>query len=96
MFVRASRPNAGLWVTVHARGAEITIALALAAAVVAFWRLRFRRDLLVGSVVLTVLLILEAYLGGLITNHQGLEAAHFPLALALTALAVWLPLRARR
>jgi heme A synthase len=96
MFIRVDSANDGFWVAVHARGAEVTILFALAAAVVAFWRLRSRRDLLVGSVVLTVLLVLEAYLGGLIFHHQGLEVVHFPLALALMGLAVWLPLRARR
>ena len=34
--------------------------------------------------------------GWFIGDHAGLEVIHFPLALALMALAVWLPLRARQ
>jgi heme A synthase len=74
----------------------VTIALALAAAVVAFWKLRSRRDLVAGSTALVVLLAFEAYLGGEILTHQGLTVLHIPLALALMALAVWLPFRSRR
>ncbi len=96
MFVRPGQAFDAFWVTVHARGAEVTIAFALAAAVVAFWRLRPRRDLVVGSATLTVLLALEAYIGGEVYDHPGLSVVHFPLALALMSLAVWLPLRARR
>jgi heme A synthase len=96
IFIRQGQGYDGTWVTVHARGAEVAVALALAAAVVAFWRLRSRRDLVVGSAVLVVLLALEAYLGGEVADHPGLQVVHFPLALALMALAVWLPFRARR
>jgi heme A synthase len=96
MFIRPGQPDDGFWVTVHARGAEVAIALALAAAVVAFVRLRSRRDLVVGSGALVVLLALEAYIGGELFDHQGLAAVHFPLALALMALAVWLPFQSRR
>jgi ABC-type Na+ efflux pump permease subunit len=96
LFIRRGETYDATWVTVHARGAEVAIALALAAAVVAFWRLRSRRDLVVGSTVLVVLLAFEAFLGGEVFDHPGLQVLHFPLALALMALAVWLPFRARR
>jgi heme A synthase len=96
VFIRPGQPFDRTWVTVHARSGEITIVLALAAAVVAFWKLRFRRDLVVGSAVLVVLLALEAYLGGEILEHQGMTVVHVPLALALMALAVWLPFQSRR
>jgi hypothetical protein len=43
LFIRSGQANDGFWVTVHPRGAEIAIALALGAAVIAFWRLRARR-----------------------------------------------------
>jgi heme A synthase len=95
IFIRRGNTYDGTWVTVHARGAEVALVLALAAAVVAFLRLRSRRDLLVGSTALVVLLAFEAYLGGEVFDHPGLQVVHFPLALALMALAVWLPLRAR-
>jgi heme A synthase len=94
IFIRRANTYDGTWVTVHAR-AEVALVLALAAAVVAFLRLRSRRDLLVGSIALVVLLAFEAYLGGEVFDEPGLQVVHFPLALALMALAVWLPLRAR-
>jgi hypothetical protein len=46
--------------------------------------------------VFTVLLVLEAYLGGRISDEHSTasQVVHIPLALALMGLAVWLPLRA--
>jgi heme A synthase len=95
IFIRPGQAFDGTWVTVHARGAEVTIALALAAAVVAFLWLRPRRDLVIGSAALVVLLAFEAFIGGEVYDNQWLTAVHIPLALALMGLAVWLPLRAR-
>src|SRR5687767_2929836 len=96
MFIRPGVAFDAFWVTVHARGAEVTIALALAAAVVAFLWLRPRRDLVIGSAALVVLLAFEAFIGGEVYDNQWLTAVHIPLALALMGLALWLPLRARR
>lgn len=96
MFIRPGEAYDGTWVTVHARGAEVAIALSAAAVVVVFWRLRARRDLVIGSIALVVLLALEAYLGGEVFDTPGLTAFHIPAALAIMGLAVWLPLRARR
>ncbi len=56
---------------------------------------RHRPDLVAGSAVFTLALVAEAYVGGEVGNHPGLTALHFPLAMSLMALAVWLPLRAR-
>lgn len=86
------------WINVHARGADVAIALAALATIVAFVKLRRRRDLWLGSAALTVLLVLEAYLGGLIrdASQDTLTAVHVPLAMALMALVVWLPMRALR
>jgi hypothetical protein len=55
-------------------------------------RLRSRLDLLIGSAVLTVLLIAIAYVGGLITDHDrdDLTPLHIPLALTSLVLATWL------
>lgn len=91
------RDAASSWIDVHARGADLAIVLALAAAVVGFWKLRARKDLWIGSAALAVLLIGESYLGGLIVDQSKdvLTAVHVPLAMALMALAVYLPLRAR-
>jgi heme A synthase len=96
IFIRPGRPNDAFWVSVHAHCAEVTIALALAATLVAFLRLRSRRDLLIGSAALTLLLVLEAFVGGLIVDRPALEVVHFPLALGLLVLAVWVPVRGRR
>src|SRR4051794_29633165 len=46
------------WVEAHDWGARIAIVLALASLVVAFWRLRVRKDLLVGTGALFLLLLL--------------------------------------
>jgi hypothetical protein len=98
LFLRddGKAPGAESWVDVHARGADIAILLAAVATVVAFWKLRRRRDLWVGSAVLTVLLVLEAYLGGLIRDEDvgSLTAVHVPLAMAIMGLVIWLPVRA--
>ena len=95
LFIQEGQAYDEQWVEVHALGAEITIALSALGVVAAFVWLRQRRDLLIGSVVLTVLLVLESYIGGEIGGRSGLTAIHFPLAMALMGLAVWLPLRAR-
>ena len=95
LFVHEGEDYEESWVDVHARGAEVAIVLALLATAVAFVRLRGRRDLSLGSATMTVLLVVEAYLGGLIGDQSRWTIVHFPLALALMALAVWLPLRSR-
>ena len=91
------RDAASSWIDVHARGGDIAIGLALLATIVALIRLRRRKDLWIGSAALTVLLIVEAYIGGLIRDDSkdNLTAVHVPLAMAIMALVVWLPLRTR-
>jgi hypothetical protein len=91
------RDNASTWIDVHARGADLAIVLAAAATVTAFIKLRERRDLWGGAAALTVLLVLESYLGGLIRDEgkDTLTAVHVPLAMGIVALAVWLPVRTR-
>jgi MYXO-CTERM domain-containing protein len=96
LFVREGQDYQQNWVEVHALDGEVTIALAALATVAAFAFLRRRRELVVGSAVLTVLLVLEAYLGGRIGATARLTAVHFPLALALMGLAVWLSVRSAR
>lgn len=60
--------------------------------------MRSRRDLWVGSAALVVLLVLEAYIGGLIVDQarDTLTVVHIPLAMALMGLVVRLPFRATR
>jgi hypothetical protein len=82
------------WVEVHDWGARIAIVLAFASLVLAVWRLRVRKDLLLGTAALFFLLLLEAYLGGGIGDHASWPGFHSPLAMALMGLSVWLPTRA--
>src|SRR3954451_5337934 len=97
LFVHEGQEFEERWVEVHALDGEITIALAALATVAAFVLLRRRRmDLVAATAVFTVLLIVEAYIGGEIGGNGGLTALHFPLAMALMGLAVWLPLRSTR
>jgi hypothetical protein len=90
------RDAAGKWIDVHAADGEVAIALALAATVVAFVAMRSRRDLWIGSLLLVVTLVIEAYLGGLIRDDSkdALTAVHIPLAMALMGLVAWLTVRA--
>lgn len=96
IFIREGKENNSHWVEIHARGADLAILLAIIAVVWAVIRLRARKDLLFGSIALAVILVLEAYLGGIVGDSPGVQAVHFPLAMALMGLCVWLPLRAMR
>ncbi len=96
LFIQEGKAYDTTWVEVHARAADVAILLAAVATVVAFVKLRERTDLWLGTAALTLVLLLEAYVGGLIGEQSWLTAVHFPLAMALMALVVWLPLRARR
>lgn len=96
LFVHEGKDYTQSWVSVHARGADVAILLAAVATVIGFVRLRERRELWIGAAALTVLLVIEAYIGGLIGAHSNVTAVHFPLAMALMGLAVWLPVRAAR
>jgi hypothetical protein len=92
------RDDAAEWIDVHAHGGEVAIGLAVAATVVGLVWLRARWDLWGGSALLAVLLVVEAYLGGLIRDDDkdALTTVHVPLAMLIMALAVWLPVRSRR
>lgn len=96
LFVHEGHDYQQSWVDVHARGGDTAIALAVVASVVAVLKLRSRPGLVAGSIAFTILLVLEAFLGGLIGDVPAMTIVHFPLALALMALAVWLPLRSSR
>lgn len=92
-----TEPDKTPWLEVHAWCGKAAIGFALLATVWAFMRLRERHDLTFGALALTLLLVLEAYLGGLVVDESkdALTAVHVPLAMALMGLTVWLPLRAR-
>lgn len=96
MFIREGKEYDATWVTIHARGAELAIVLAVVAVVLAFVKLRTRKDLLIGSLALAAILVLESYLGGLVGESPAVTALHLPLGMALMGLCVWLPLRSRR
>lgn len=91
------RDAASNWIDVHARGADVALFFAALATVYAFWKLRPRKDLWVGGMIFTALIVVESYIGGLIrdASKDTLTAVHVPLAMAIMAFAVWLPLRAR-
>lgn len=93
-----ARDAASGWIDVHARGADAALLFAILATGYAFWKRRDRKDLWLGGLVFTVLLVLESYIGGLIRDDSKdtLTAVHVPLAMAVMALAVWLPVRASR
>ena len=86
------------WLEVHSWCGKFAILFALLATIYAFVKLKHRNDLKFGGLAFTVILILEAYLGGLIVDDgkDVMAAVHVPLAMALMALSVWLPLRARK
>lgn len=85
------------WVDVHARTGELIILVAGATTVLAYRRLPDRRTIYRASAALTGLLVLEAFLGGLIRDHNiwWLTAVHIPLAMVLVWLTVKLALAKR-
>ncbi len=96
LFIQEGQEYSATWVEVHARGADVAIALSVIAAVLAFVKLRARADLWIGAAVMAVVLVVEAYIGGIVGDHPGITVVHFPLGMALMALAVYLPMRAAR
>jgi hypothetical protein len=92
LFLRRDA-DGGTWVTVHQHGGAATVTLALLATVAAAVWLRTRRDLLGGTALLLVLLVVEYFLG---RAGGGSVAVHVPLALLIMGVAVWLPVAARR
>ena len=98
LFLRYDDREKGGYLDAHAWGAHIGTVLAVVAALYAVWRLRARKDLLYGSILMAVLFLVESYIGGVIRDDgkDSLTAVHVPIAFLLTSLVVWLPFRARR
>src|ERR1700712_4457093 len=70
IFVREHQDYPHTWIEVHSIGAKVAFALAVLAAVLAFWKLRPRRDLWIGGAAFALLILLGAYVGGLIGKPQ--------------------------
>jgi heme A synthase len=96
MMIREGKDYDATWVDVHDIGARAALLLALAATIVGVVKLRARRDLVIGAAVLTVLIFVESWIGGVVGDHPAAVAIHIPLAMAIFGLAVWLPLRTTR
>lgn len=79
-------------IDIHGRIADVAIGLTILAAIVAFAKIRHRKDLVVGTSVLAVALVVNGYLGGLIVDHgkDSLTIVHVPLAMSIMGLSVWL------
>ncbi len=72
--------------------------MTLIATVVGFAKLRHRRDLWIGSAILTLVLLAEAYVGGLIRDDSKdtLTAIHVSLGMLAMGLLAALGVRALR
>lgn len=92
------RDAAGSWIDVHARGGEIALVLTVVTTVAVLAVLRHRRDLWIGGIVLTVLLVLESYVGGLIRDDSKdtLTALHVPLGMLIMGTVAALVVRTLR
>ncbi len=93
LFLRRGAGDREGWVSVHEIGGSIVAFLALLATIAALIWLRGQSELLGGTVLLAVLLVVEYFLG---RAGGGSVAVHVPLALLIMGLAVWLPVVARR
>lgn len=94
LFIHEGQDFQQFWVEVHARCGEAAIAFAVLASIVAVVKLRSRPAIVAGTLGLTVLLVAEAYLGGLIGDKPSMTAVHMPLGMALMGLVIWLVTRA--
>lgn len=95
-FMREGQEYGGTWLTVHDTGAKVTFVLAGLALVASLIWLRHRVALVVATAVFFALVLAESYIGGEIGKQAWLQSVHFPLAMALLALAIYLPVVHRR
>jgi heme A synthase len=96
LFLRRGAANRDTWVSIHQHAGEATVLIVLLATVAAVIWMRQRRDVLLGTVLFLVLVVIELVLGYTIEGSTSAVAVHVPLALLIMGLAVWLPLAARR
>ena len=83
------------WIDAHANVAHAAFALSLVLAVLALAKFRHRKDLTIGAVLLSVLIGVESYLGGVIVDNgkDSLTAFHVPIAMALMGTVTWLAVK---
>jgi len=84
------------WIEAHSIIADVTIVVALVAAIVGLVAVRaIDRVLAWSGLALFVLLLVQVMLGHLITDAEsdGLIGVHVPLAVVIVGLAVWLSVR---
>jgi hypothetical protein len=91
-----SQRHRGGWIDVHSIVADVVDVLALATMIFAIVKLRgTSRALLWGSVILLVLVVVQTFIGHLITdgNQDWLIGIHVPLAFIIFGLAIWMPIQ---
>lgn len=96
LFIHENHDFRPTWVNAHSIGGTVVGVLALIAMIIAIVQLRSRRDILGGSIVFFVLVVLELLLGGFTGDHPALAAVHIPLALFLMGMVAVLSFRASR
>lgn len=84
--------HGGPWKDIHGGLGELATLIAIGGFVFALLKLKHRRDVVTGTAVLAVLMILAVGAG--MAGKGGL-VVHLPLALASMAVAAWLPTRLR-
>jgi hypothetical protein len=84
------------WVSVHQHAGSTTVVLGLLSLVAALVWMRHRTPVVAATAALFVLLLVEYLLGMFADDARGNLVVHVPLALLLMALAVYLPVMARR
>ena len=90
-----SQRHRGSWIDIHGIVADVVVALALASMIFVIVKLRSSRLLLIGSIVLLVLVVIQVFIGHLITDssQDWLIGIHVPLAFIIFGLAIWLPIQ---
>jgi heme A synthase len=90
-----SQEHRGGWITAHNIISNVTVTVAVAAAIAGFAAGRINRTAAWASVVLALLLVVQIVIGHLITDakQDGWIAVHVPLAFVIFGLTIWLSIR---
>lgn len=92
VFMNASGSSHHTWVEIHGHSGEALALVGVFAFVWAVLKMRARHDVLIGTAILAVALIVEVLVG--MAGGGGL-VVHIPLALIAMSITVWLPTRLR-